>query len=96
MLESDLKQRMKHEILKRFYPDKINIYESKKRSDPDWALLGPNGRWAVLEFKINSGSSKRPNQEFKIQELSKKGYAKIVTFENAEEVLNDLERLFSS
>jgi len=96
MLESTFKRRFKLDIVARF-PD-VEIFEpnaTHKRSSPDMVLLDVMG-WAALEFKRSDDASQQPNQERRIKKLKRKGYAAIVSPENAEEVLDELETLFSS
>lgn len=87
--------------LKTSFPD-IKMFEPdpvRRRSDPDILLLGPDS-WAALEFKREEKSSRQPNQEYRIEELARigkdRGYSNLVSPENSEEVLDDLERLFST
>lgn len=70
--------------------------DPSQRSMPDLILLGPNGRWAALEIKRGPLSDRRPNQEFHIGMMDVMSYAKIVHPENMREILDDLERLFTS
>lgn len=96
MLESKFKRQFKDDIRTRF-PD-VEIFEpnaTHKRSSPDMVLLDVMG-WAALEFKRSENAPQQPNQDKRIKRLRLKGYAAIVSPENAEEVLDDLETLFSS
>ena len=68
---------------------------TRKRSLPDIFVIGPS-YWAALEFKRSGDANHQPNQDWHIQRLNEKGYAVFVEPSNAEEVLNDLERLFTS
>lgn len=68
---------------------------SNTRSLPDRFVIGPK-YWAALEFKRSHDANHQPNQDWYIQRFDEKGFAVFVKPENAEEVLNDLERLFTS
>jgi hypothetical protein len=67
----------------------------KHRSYPDTFVIGPTV-WAALEFKRSKNAPHQPNQDYYVVHFKKKGYANFVYPENAEEVLDDLENLFSS
>ena len=62
---------------------------------PDLLILYKN-KWAALECKKSSGSSKRPNQEYYVDLLDKMSFARFIYPENKEEVLNDLRKAFKS
>lgn len=96
MLESTFKKNIKDKLLTRF-PD-IEIFEpdsGKKRSVPDMLIFGP-GAWAALEFKRSENSAHQPNQDRRVERLSKKGYAAFIFPENEKEILHELEELFGS
>ena len=98
MLESEFKKYTKNRIIDRFPNldlDIIDINAYNFRSMSDLVILGPEV-WAALEFKRSKDSSHRPNQDYHIARLNKKGYATFVYPENLEEVLDELEVLFSS
>ena len=60
---------------------------------PDLTILWED-KWAALECKKTSKSSKRPNQEYWIKKLGAMSFASFIFPENKEEVLNELERSF--
>lgn len=95
MRESKFKSDFKDEVKKRF--PNVKQYEPKthRRKSPDLILLGP-GAWATLEFKKEENADQQPNQDLETEELDLMGYARIVDPTMKEEVLNDLERLFTS
>jgi hypothetical protein len=68
---------------------------SNSRSLPDIFVIGPS-YWAALEFKRSGNANHQPNQDWHIDRFNEKGYGRFVEPSNAEEVLNDLERLFTS
>lgn len=92
MRESKFKSWFKGEVKSRI--SHVRMYEPKtwKRGDPDLIILGLC-MWAALEFKKEEGADRQPNQEYKTDYLNSIGYARFVEPENAEEVLDDLERL---
>lgn len=100
MLESEFKKRTINSIKHRldpfgwggFYFIQPALFS---RSQPDLVILGLN-TWAVLEFKQSYDAPQQPNQEYNVTKMSQMSYASFIYPENAEEVINDLERLFSS
>lgn len=62
---------------------------------PDLIVLYKN-KWATLECKRNSKSSKRPNQDYYQEKLDKMSFSRIIFPENEEEVLNELQQTFES
>lgn len=97
MLEIPFKKRFLLELEERLgYLDLDFITpSSNSRSLPDIFVIGPS-YWAALEFKRKATANHQPNQDWHIDRFNEKGYAKFVEPGNAEEVLDELERLFSS
>lgn len=62
---------------------------------PDLTIVYKN-RWAMLECKQMVSSNRRPNQEYYIQKLDGMSFARFISPENEEEVLNELERSWES
>lgn len=58
-------------------PDLLVLYKSK---------------WAALECKKDDKASKRPNQAYYIQKMNKMSFARFISPENKEEVLDEMER----
>jgi hypothetical protein len=95
MLESKFKVYAKRRIRDRFPELDLDFVEPMfDRSRPDLYILGPMV-WAALEFKQSENASHRPNQDYHIARLKMKGYASFVYPENFEEVLDELEVLFT-
>lgn len=97
MLESEFKITAINKIRSRFAYLDLDIVDirSGDRSMPDTLILGPQV-WAALEFKRSEAAPRQPNQEYHIDRLSAKSYATFVYPENVEEVLDELEELFTS
>ncbi|MCK4824982.1 hypothetical protein KA005_55040 [bacterium] len=104
MLESQFKREAKQRIRERFPNLDLDFINGTNRSMPDTFILGP-WSWAALEFKrsglaaqqpaAQQPAAQQPNQNYHIQRLNRKGYASFVFPENLEEVLDDLEAVFS-
>lgn len=62
-------------------PDLLVLYESK---------------WAALECKKQESASKRPNQPYYISKMNDMSFARFISPENKEEVINELQRTFKS
>ena len=58
---------------------------------PDVTILYGD-RWAALEVKRSAKARKRPNQDYRVNEMNDMSFAAVVYPENEEEVLNGLYR----
>ncbi len=97
MLEMSFKTKFLRELEERLSDVDLDFINTRpnNRSIPDTFVIGPK-YWAALEFKRTKRAAHQPNQDYYVSKLREKGYANFVYPENAEEVLNDLEKLFAS
>jgi len=94
--ESAFQKRLKKEIKEKF-PGCI-IYKTdplQLQGSPDLLILYQN-KWAALEVKRDSKAPHRPNQDYRVKQMADMSFASFIFPENKEEVMNDLERLFTS
>lgn len=53
-------------------------------------------RWATLECKKSANEKVRPNQPEYVEKMNNMSFSSFIYPENEEEVLNEMERVFSS
>lgn len=68
---------------------------SYKQGIPDLTVLYKN-KWAALECKKKDKASHRPNQDYYISVMDDMSFARFISPENEEEVLDEMEQAFSS
>ena len=97
MLESEFKESFKLRLKTRLIGVDVDFIENKNnaRSTPDLIILG-SPMWAALEFKKSARSKTQPNQPYHVQRMDEKSYARFVYPSNSEEVIDELEELFTS
>ena len=96
MLESEFKKEFIERLRFRLRGIDLDFINTKphNRSIPDLIILGTD-IWAALEFKKAKNSKRQPNQEYHVERMNDKGYARFVYPSNSEEILGELERLFT-
>lgn len=93
-LESSFKTRLISKIKARFEGSEIfHLNPNEKQGIPDLLMLWKK-HWAVLEGKKESKSSHRPNQNYYVDKYNKMSFARFISPENEEEVLDELEQAF--
>jgi len=95
--ESDFQKYVIDEINKLFDEDVIILKNDAnyQQGIPDLTVLHGN-KWASLEIKISNKATKQPNQPYWVNRMNEMSYCSIVTPDNVEEVLYDLEQTFKS
>ena len=93
--ESEFKTKLYKEIRERFpgtevLPNDANYIQGI----PDATVYCPNGRYLMIESKRATASSRRPNQEYYINESSLSDNAMFAHPENKEEVFSEIERRY--
>ena len=63
---------------------------------PDLTVLGPNGKYAILECKRASNSNIQALQDYYIEQFNKASYGSFVSPSNEEEVIEDLKRILGN
>lgn len=94
MLENKFKTKLIKEIKTRFPGSFVfHLDPTEMQGAPDLLVIYKN-KWAMLEGKKNAKATTRPNQEYYVGLFNKLSFAKIIFPENAEEVLDEMERSF--
>ncbi len=96
MLERNFQANLIKDIKERF-PGCIVL-----KNDPNYIQGFPDltvfyeDHWALLETKRSKGASHRPNQDYYIDRGNEMSFARFISPENKEEVLNELQQAFQS
>ena len=62
---------------------------------PDLLILFKD-RWAALECKKSATATKRPNQEYYVNQMNDMSFSRFIYPENKETVFNELQQTFNS
>ena len=96
MYESNFQKKVKSEIRERFPGCYILKTDPNDiQGMPDLLILYRD-RWAALEVKKSRDASHRPNQDYHVENLNSMSYSRFIFPENKEEVLNELDAVFTS
>lgn len=96
MLENKFKTKLVKEIKQRFVGSEVfHLNPVERQGAPDLLILYRN-RWAALEGKQDEKSSHRPNQNYYVDKYNSMSFARFISPENKEEVLNELDEAFRS
>ena len=88
LLLKDLKKRFPGCMVVHLDPNEI-------QGIPDLLVLYRD-RWAALEGKKTGKASHRPNQDYYVAKMNEMSYASFIYPENKEEILDELERSFTT
>lgn len=90
MLESKFKTNLIKEIKSRLNGCEVfHLNPFDKQGIPDLLILYRK-RWGALEGKKESSSSHRPNQDYYVNKYNEMSFARFISPQNKEEVLNEL------
>lgn len=96
MLERDFQSKLIKDIKQRFNGCMVIKQDSSYiQGIPDLLVLHKN-KWAALECKKESKAKHQPNQDYYISKMNKMSFAAIISPENKEEILDDMERAFKA
>ena len=94
MLENRFKTKLVNEIKEKF-PGCLTFHldPSEHQGIPDLLILYKN-KWAALEGKKSINASHRPNQDYWVGQMNEMSFAKFISPENKEDILNELQQAF--
>ena len=94
ILERNFQRDLIREIKDRFVGCLVlKLDASYLQGIPDLLILYGN-HWAALEVKRSQHASRRPNQNYYVKLMNKMSFAKFISPENKERILNEMERSF--
>ena len=92
-LESGFQDRLINK-LKDLFPGCMVFKMDQIQGIPDLLVLYKN-KWASLECKRSAGAKRQPNQEYYVGKMNEMSFSRFVSPENKEEVLYELQQVFS-
>lgn len=94
MRENKFQSNLKKELKER-YPGCVvtKLDANDIQGIPDLLILYKD-KWATLENKKTSKSSKQPNQEYYVNKMNDMSFSKFIYPENKDEVLKELDKIF--
>lgn len=94
MRENKFQSNLKKELKER-YPGCVvtKLDANDIQGIPDLLILYKD-KWATLENKKTSKSSKQPNQEYYVNKMNDMSFSKFIYPENKDEVLKELDKVF--
>lgn len=95
MLERDFQRKLIKDIKSRFEGCYVlkNDGSNVPQGFPDLTILYKD-KWAALEVKRSANAHRQSNQAEYVDTLSKMSFAKFISPENKEDVLNELQQAF--
>lgn len=66
-----------------------------KQGIPDLTVLYKD-HWAALECKQHEKASHRPNQDYYISKMNEMSFARFISPENEEDILNEMDEAFKT
>lgn len=94
--EGRFKEELNKQLMQRFPGCYILINDSGHHPGyPDRTILWGD-RWAMLEAKKSHSAAQQANQEYYVELFNKKSFAAFINPDNMEEVLDAMERSFST
>ena len=96
MLENKFQSKLIKEI-KTLFPGCIVMKNDSSyiQGIPDLLVLYKD-KWASLECKKTANARKQPNQEYYVGLMNKMSFARFISPENKEEILNELQQTFKT
>lgn len=92
-LESGFQDRLVKKI-ENLFPGCMVFKMDQIQGIPDLLILYQD-KWASLECKRSAGAKRQPNQEYYVGKMDEMSFSRFVSPENKEEVLDELQRIFT-
>lgn len=95
MLESKFQAKLKKDLQSMFPGCIVTKLDANCiQGIPDLLILYKD-KWATLECKKSANAKKQPNQDYYVELMDKMSFARFICPENKEEVLNELQQVFT-